>query len=402
MKPIALLVVGLSLVPVARGDGSSGPSRGAILIDGGGQATVVVRNRLIKLLGKPDASVIYLIVPRELQETTPSSLRETEGRAYGLKNIQIIQAADRAEADSEEFVGPLKKAKGVILGGNWPKELLELYKDTRTHHELEEVLDRGGVIVTASEGAGLIGSFFPRGEPPGPDPLATPGRQAGFGFLQNVAIDAHLLKKGRERDLASVVADRTGLLGIGIDESTAIIVEKDRFEVLGASKVAIYDNKQHDRLRYYFLSAGDRFDLKTWAALRSSEVRGGSATRGLPKGAILERMPNQIRVESFGDGSVLRVRDGGTGNVIRDLRGHTKPISAMVLSRNLSWVASAAGDQTIRIFAIRDGLEKVKFKIPSGTITKLEVSDDSRRVIASFASGAVREYEIPLVRGEEP
>ncbi len=51
------------------------------------------------------------------------------------------------------------------------------------------------------------------------------------------------------------------LLGIGIDESTAMVVEGDRCEVIGAGKVGIYDGREHGGKRYYFLSPGDRFDL---------------------------------------------------------------------------------------------------------------------------------------------
>jgi len=51
------------------------------------------------------------------------------------------------------------------------------------------------------------------------------GYERGFGYLSNVAIDQHVTQRGRERDLSVVVAAHPGLLGIGIDESTALIVQ---------------------------------------------------------------------------------------------------------------------------------------------------------------------------------
>jgi len=65
--------------------------------------------------------------------------------------------------------------------------------------------------------------------------------------------------------MVSVVAAHPQLLGIGIDEKTAVVVEGDQFEVVGPSKVAIYENNKP----YYFLSAGDRFDLKTRSRLHA-------------------------------------------------------------------------------------------------------------------------------------
>ena len=89
--------------------------------------------------------------------------------------------------------------------------------------------------------------------------MMAPGYEHGFGFLRGVAVDQHLLKRKREKDMLAVVAAHPQLLGIGIAESTAVIVQGDKFEVVGPSKVAIYEHGKP----YYFLSAGDRFDLKT-------------------------------------------------------------------------------------------------------------------------------------------
>ena len=64
----------------------------------------------------------------------------------------------------------------------------------------------------------------------------------GMGFLKNVTIDQHLLRRNRQFDLIPVIESHPELLGIGIDEDTAIVVRGDRFEVMGTGYVAIYDN----------------------------------------------------------------------------------------------------------------------------------------------------------------
>jgi cyanophycinase len=96
--------------------------------------------------------------------------------------------------------------------------------------------------------------------------MMAPGYEEGFGFLRNVALDQHLLTRHRTNDLTAVVKKFPNLLGIGLDENTAIVVHGDEFEVLGASKVAIYDPTRVTLpagLAYYFLQAGDRFNLHT-------------------------------------------------------------------------------------------------------------------------------------------
>ena len=97
----------------------------------------------------------------------------------------------------------------------------------------------------------------------------------GFGFLRNTAIDQHLLRRNRQFDLIEIIEAHPELLGIGLDEDTAIVVQGDEFEVLGRSYVVIYD---HERLldsggRFYFLGAGDRYNLKTREAFRMQRAR---------------------------------------------------------------------------------------------------------------------------------
>jgi cyanophycinase len=66
-----------------------------------------------------------------------------------------------------------------------------------------------------------------------------------------------------------VIEKYPDLLGIGLDEDTAIVVRGDEFEVIGQSYVAIYDrNRRKPNMPFYLLSGGDRFDLKKREALR--------------------------------------------------------------------------------------------------------------------------------------
>jgi cyanophycinase len=95
--------------------------------------------------------------------------------------------------------------------------------------------------------------------------MMAPGHEQGFGFLRNAAVDQHVLTRHREDDLDVVIERHPELLGIGIDESTAIVVHGDQFDVIGRSKVLIHDSKIRPRpggKRYYVLAPGDRFDLK--------------------------------------------------------------------------------------------------------------------------------------------
>ncbi len=89
--------------------------------------------------------------------------------------------------------------------------------------------------------------------------------------MKNTAIDQHLLKRNRQFDLIEVIEAQPQLLGIGLDENTAIVVQSDRFEVIGQSYIAVYDNRKMigETGRFYFLAPGDRYNLATREAVRA-------------------------------------------------------------------------------------------------------------------------------------
>jgi cyanophycinase len=89
--------------------------------------------------------------------------------------------------------------------------------------------------------------------------------QRGFGYLRNVGIDQHVLRRNRQFDLIEVIEAHPELLGIGLDEDTALIVQGDRAQVVGRSYALIYDNRTTTGTdgKFYFLGPGDRFDLGT-------------------------------------------------------------------------------------------------------------------------------------------
>src|SRR5262249_28483795 len=142
------------------------------------------------------------------------------------------------------------------------------YANTLTYREFHKILDRGGVIGGTSAGATIQGDYLVRGDSSGPNVIMTaePTHQKGFKFLRRVAIDQHIDTRNRWDDLSSVIKKYPDFLGIGLSEATAIIVHGDRFEVMGAGKVAVHDNThsyQSWQKPYYTLSAGDIYNMRT-------------------------------------------------------------------------------------------------------------------------------------------
>jgi len=262
-----LILAGLCLAAVTAGAVPVvGPTNGTLVICGGGLKDNAILQRFIELAGGPAAALVLIPTANENDEFGPDWTYYKSLHDLGATNLVILHTRDRKEADSETFVRSLQTARGVWIGGGRQWRLVDSYLHTRTQAELSRLLARGGVIGGTSAGCSIQASYLVRGARAGNAVMMAPGYEEGFGFLRNVALDQHLLTRHRTNDLTAVVKKFPNLLGIGLDENTAIVVHGDEFEVLGASKVAIYDPTRVTLpagLAYYFLQAGDRFNLHT-------------------------------------------------------------------------------------------------------------------------------------------
>ena len=243
---------------------SSGPATGTLLIVGGGTNSAAVIEAAQHHAG--GATARWVVIPsaqtdRQLESPKVPEFIGKQG------HFTLLHARDRVVADSEAFVAPLLTATAVWFDGGRQWRLADTYGETRTEQALRELLSRGGLIAGSSAGASIMGSYLVRGAPSGKETLMAPGHERGFGFLKNVSIGQHIVTRRQEADLARLVAVHPDVLGIGIDESTAIVVRGNIFTVIGPSLVAITDGARHGNKPYYVLRRGARFDLASWAVL---------------------------------------------------------------------------------------------------------------------------------------
>src|SRR5258708_28326375 len=120
-----------------------------------------------------------------------------------------------------------------------------------------------------ASGAAIWGSLWGGGDTRG-NAMMVGDHVEGMGFLKNVTIDQHVLRRNRQFDLIPVIESHPELLGIGLDEDTAIVVRGDRFDVMGTGYVAIYDHTRRidSGGQFYLLAPRDRYNLKTRDAER--------------------------------------------------------------------------------------------------------------------------------------
>src|SRR5262245_36391502 len=221
--------------------------------------------RFVELAGGAEASIVYVpCSPDDVILNEPGFCMEL--RQAGAHHVTWLHTKNRSRANTdEELLKPLRDARGIWFGGGRQWNLVDSYQNTTAHQLMSRVLERGGVIGGSSAGASIQGDYMPRGDPLGNLNIIAEGYERGLGFLTGVAIDQHFTQRKRHPDMSSLMRIYPQLLGIGIDEGTALVVQSHVAEVVGRGEVAFYDTRRQreDSDKDYLVAkSGQRFDLK--------------------------------------------------------------------------------------------------------------------------------------------
>ncbi len=267
---VALVVADVSLAAESR--------QGALVVVGGGRLTDEIVGRFAELAGGPEARLVVIPTASSDGSIPDADAIAELWRERGIGNTILLHTRDSDKADEYAFVAPLRDATAVWIGGGQQSRLAAAYVGTKVQSELQALLKRGGVIGGSSAGAAIQSGVMIAGGNP------VPKITRGFDLLPNTIIDQHFLQRSRINRLIEAVSQHPRRMGIGIDESTALIVTGNRARVIGASYVTVVTVPESGRpLAIRSHGNGDEFDLpddtatpqrKKWAIV----VHGGAGT----------------------------------------------------------------------------------------------------------------------------
>src|SRR5215217_5460708 len=201
-------------------------------------------------------------------------------RALGVKHVFNLEINSRGEATQDSKLRVLDNAQGVFFTGGDQMRITSQIGDTPIYQRIREIYDDGGVIAGTSAGAAAMSeTMLVYGGDEDSHVIGDSVRMApGLGLIGGVIIDQHFMERGRVGRLIGAVAQNPKNLGVGIDEDSAIVVERGNgFYVLGSGGVYVIDGTEvtysnvaeEDQqktlsiynVRMHMLSQGDRFDL---------------------------------------------------------------------------------------------------------------------------------------------
>ena len=235
--------------------------QGSLVIVGGGGAPAEVWQKFVTLAGGAEARIVVL--PTAVPEPESDAAESRILKRFGAQAVRVLPQINRDEVSSAEYLANFEWATGVWFGGGRQWRFVDAYWGTPAWPAIIKVAQRGGVIGGSSAGATIQGDLLVRGHPLGNHVMVADGYRRGLGLLPGVAIDQHFRQRNRFDDLAAVVNRFPQVLGIGIDEATALVVEApDKCSVIGEGSVWL-SMPQLEPRSFVERPSGSTFELNT-------------------------------------------------------------------------------------------------------------------------------------------
>ncbi|HEX8003430.1 MAG TPA: cyanophycinase [Mycobacteriales bacterium] len=298
--------------------------RGVLMVIGGAEDKLgrrTILNRFARLAGGSAASIAVISTASALGDTVTEVYRAIFER-IGVADVRGLRPETRAEADDPATAAALDDVSGVFMTGGNQSKLSSVVAGTRLGEEIRQAYAAGAVVGGTSAGASVVTSHMVATGAEG----ATPKERmvqlaAGLGLIDGVIFDQHFTQRNRYGRLLALVAHSPALLGVGVDEDTAMVVTEGRYvEVIGKGAITVFDGSRMTTgaptakrtqpllvsdVVLHSLPSGARFDLRTRSLMpeRRHAVEDPEIATGMRLNRLLAR---RIAAEGADDSVVER------------------------------------------------------------------------------------------------
>lgn len=235
-----------------------------LIMIGGGKRTPDILTKFIELSGNEKGKILVIPWASSEQEIAASNIKN-EVATLSKITIENAPFTPLTAETKVTLLAQLKTAKGIFFCGGDQNRIMEVLKDEELFRAMHKLYKSNVVFAGTSAGTAIMSEIMISGEG---DFKVIDGSKVetkrGLGLMNEIIVDQHFIKRQRQNRLIGLIFQHPTLVGIGIDENTALYVKQNRYaEVLGESQVMIFKTtKQAKEMTFIMLEKGDKYDLK--------------------------------------------------------------------------------------------------------------------------------------------
>jgi len=238
-----------------------------------------ILSRVVRESGGTKASIVVIptasSIPKEVSKNYVMAFEK-----LGCYNVEVIDIRKREESEHKANIKLIEQADCIMFSGGDQSKITRKIGDTSIHAILKERFKSEEIVIAGTSAGAMCMSeeMITGGNSQESLFKGTVGMSKGMGFISNLIIDSHFIKRGRFGRLAESVAIFPSIIGVGLAEDTGLVIKNsETFEIIGSGMVIIFDprNLKHNNenvleigtpmslvnLKVHVLTNGDRFNI---------------------------------------------------------------------------------------------------------------------------------------------
>jgi len=239
-----------------------------------------ILSRVVRESGGSDALIVVIPTASRIPKEVSNNYIDAFGK-LGCRNVQVADIRDRRESEDSKNVDLIQKADCIMFSGGNQANITKKIGDTTIHKILLDRYKNENIVIAGTSAGAMCMSteMITGGSSQESFFKGAVGMNKGMGFIPDLIIDSHFIRRGRFGRLAEAVAAFPNLLGVGLAEDTGMVIKEcNTFEVIGSGMVLLFDpsklthNNQKilaqgepmslSNLKTHVLSNGDRFNIR--------------------------------------------------------------------------------------------------------------------------------------------
>lgn len=201
----------------------------------------VILKEFVRLAGGGKARIVVVTAATNLPEEVAAEYLKVFKR-LGVKQVEALDVSQRSDAMKPKSIAAVEQATGLFFTGGDQLHITSLMGGTELQNTILEGYKKDLIIAGTSAGAAMMGnSMILSGDSDENPRVGSVEMAPGTDLIIGCTIDTHFSQRGRHGRLLAAVAHFPQDIGFGIDENTAMVVNKNQFEVIGEGAVTVID-----------------------------------------------------------------------------------------------------------------------------------------------------------------